>query len=188
MRILLWFSRVVPKIWINSIITKNKAEIFQCDYVVKVAPFYNEEIDLLRGNQVLFSMLQLNFQSEAAIKKMMKKKITSVAYEYMKDEMDGLPVMQSLSEISGIVSMNVASELLSFSDIGKGVLFGGVNGISPASVIILGSETAAEYATRAALGLGAEVKIFDNSINKLRAFERKFHQNIFTSLYYPRVL
>jgi len=172
----------------GAIITKNKAEIFQCDYVVKVAPFYNEEIDLLRGNQVLFSMLQLNFQSEAAIKKMMKKKITSVAYEYMKDEMDGLPVMQSLSEISGIVSMNVASELLSFSDIGKGVLFGGVTGISPASVIILGSETAAEYATRAALGLGAEVKIFDNSINKLRAFERKFHQNIFTSLYYPRVL
>lgn len=172
----------------GAIITKNKADIFQCDYVVKVAPFYNEEIDLLRGNQVLFSMLQLNFQSEAAIKKMMKKKITSVAYEYMKDEMDGLPVMQSLSEISGIVSMNVASELLSYSDIGKGVLFGGVTGISPASVIILGSETAAEYATRAALGLGAEVKIFDSSINKLRAFERKFNQNIFTSLYYPRVL
>ncbi|MBN2806513.1 MAG: alanine dehydrogenase [Prolixibacteraceae bacterium] len=172
----------------GAIITKNKADVFQCDFIVKVAPFCNQEIDMLRGNQVLFSMLQINTQNEEAIKKLIRKKITSVAYEYMKDELDCLPVMQSLSEISGVVSMNVASELLSFSEFGKGVLFGGVTGISPASVIILGSETAAEYATRAALGLGAEVKIFDNSINKLRAFERKFNQNIFTSLYYPRVL
>lgn len=172
----------------GAIVTKNKADVFQCDFLLKVAPFYSEEIDLLRGNQVLFSMLHIDSQNEEVVKKLMKKKVTSVAFEYMKDEMDGLPVMQSLSEISGIVSMTVASELLSYSESGKGVLFGGVTGISPAAVVILGSETAAEYATRAALGLGAEVKIFDNSVSKLRAFERKFGHKIFTSLYYPRVL
>lgn len=172
----------------GALIAQNKAEVFQCDYVLKVAPFSSEEIALLRGSQVLFSMLQIDTQNEANIKVLMHKKITSVAFEYMKDDTGGLPVMQSLSEISGIVSMTVAGELLSNSSGGKGVLFGGVTGISPAAVIILGADTAAEYAAHAALGLGAEVKIFDNSVSKLRAFERKFNQKIFTSLYYPRVL
>jgi alanine dehydrogenase len=172
----------------GAIVTKNKSDVFQCDFIIKVAPFHIEEIDLLSGNQIIFSMMHIDSQNAAIMKKLMQKKVIAIAFEYMKDEMNGLPVMQSLSEISGIVSMTVASELLSNSAGGKGVLFGGVTGISPAAVLILGSETAAEYATRAALGLGAEVKIFDNSISKLRAFERKFNQKVFTSLYYPRVL
>lgn len=172
----------------GAIVTKNKADVFHCDYVMKVSRFYPEEIDLLRGNQVIFSMLQIDSQSETSIKKLMKKKITAIAFEYLKDEFNSLPVMQSISEISGIVSMTVASELLSFSEIGKGVLLGGITGISPAEIMILGAGTAAEYATRAALGLGAEVKVFDNSISKLRNFEKRFNQKIFTSLYYPRVI
>ena len=172
----------------GAIIAQSTNEVFECDYVIKVAPFTSEEIALLRGNQVIFSMLQIDKQCESMVKTLMQKKITSVVFEYMKDELGGLPVMQSLSEISGIVAMTVAGELLSNSSGGKGVLFGGVTGISPAAVIILGAETAAESAARAALGLGAEVKIFDNSVSKLRSFERKFNQKIFTSLYYPRVL
>ncbi len=172
----------------GAIITPNKTDVFQCDYVLKVAPFTMDEIALLRGNQILFSKLQIDSQNEMTIKTLMQKKVTSIAFEYLKDETGGLPVMQSLSEISGIVSMTVASELLSNSAGGKGVLFGGVTGISPAAVILLGAETAAEFAARAALGLGAEVKVFDNSVTKLRMFSQKFNQNIFTSLYYPRVL
>ena len=172
----------------GAIITSNKAEVFQCDYVLKVAPFNSAEIALLRGNQVLFSMLQIDNQCESDIKALMQKKVTSIAFEYLKDETGCLPVMQSLSEISGIVSMTVASELLSSSSNGKGVLFGGVTGISPAAVILLGADAVAESATRVALGLGAEVKVFDNSVSKLRAFEQKFSQKIFTSLFYPRVL
>jgi alanine dehydrogenase len=172
----------------GAIISKSKIEVFHCDYLLKVAPFSAEEIALLRGNQVLFSMLHIDTQNESNIKTLMQKKITSVAFEYIKDDIGGLPVMQSLSEISGIVAMTVAGELLSNSSGGKGVLFGGITGISPASVIIIGADSAAEFAARAAIGLGAEVKIFDNSVNKLRAFERKFNQKIFTSLYYPRVL
>jgi len=172
----------------GALIAKSKAEVFQCDYLLKVAPFTHEEVKLLKGNQVLFSMLQITNQNEETIRLMMQKKITAIAFEYMKDETGALPVMQSLSEISGIVVMTVAGELLSNSTGGKGVLLGGVTGISPAAVIILGAETAAEFAARVAIGLGAEVKIFDQSVAKLRAFERKFHQKIFTSLYYPRVL
>lgn len=172
----------------GAIISQSKAEVFQCDFLLKVAPFSTEEIALLKGNQVLFSMLQIDTQSEANFKTLMQKKITAIAYEYIKDDFGGFPVMQSLSEISGIVAMTVAGELLSNSSGGKGVLFGGVTGISPAAVIIIGADTAAEFAARAAIGLGAEVKIFDNSVSKLRTFERKFSQKIFTSLYYPRVL
>ncbi|MGF7140903.1 alanine dehydrogenase [Roseimarinus sediminis] len=172
----------------GAVVTGNKAEVYQCDFIFKVAPFTHYEIDLLRGNQVLFSMLQMHIQDQEAIRKLIQKKVTAIAYEYLKDEHDHLPVMQSLSEISGIVSMTVASELLSVSNGGKGVLFGGITGISPASVLILGADTAAEYAARTALGLGAEVKIFDHSVSKLRTFEQRFPQKIFTSLYYPRVL
>jgi alanine dehydrogenase len=172
----------------GAIISQSKAEVFQCDYLLKVAPFSSEEIALLKGNQVLFSMLQIDTRCEADIKTLMQKKVTAIAFEYIKDDFGGLPVMQSLCEISGIVAMTVAGELLSNSSGGKGVLFGGVTGISPAAVIILGADTAAESAARTAIGLGAEVKIFDNSVGKLRTFERKFNQKIFTSLYYPRVL
>ena len=172
----------------GALIAAEKTDVFQCDYMLKVAPFTSEEIALLRGNQILFSMLHIDKQSESNIKTLIQKKVTSIAFEYMKDDTGGLPVMQSLSEISGIVAMTVASELLSNSSGGKGVLFGGVTGISPAAVIILGADTASEFAARAAIGLGAEVKIFDNSVSKLRSFERKFSHKIFTSLYYPRVL
>jgi alanine dehydrogenase len=172
----------------GAVIAQNRVDVFQCDYVFKVAPFTADEIDMLRGHQVLFSMLQIDSQSRECIQKLIDKKVTAIAFEYLKDETGSLPVMQSLSEISGIVAMNVAGELLSNTSNGKGVLFGGVTGISPAAIMILGAETAAESAARTALGLGAEVKIFDNSISKLRAFERKFSQKIFTSLYYPRVL
>lgn len=172
----------------GAIISKNKADIYQCDYIFKVAPYNSNEIDLMRGHQIIFSMLQIDAQNKECINKLMHKKITAIAFEYQKDETGNLPVVQSISEISGIVSMTVASELLSMSSNGKGVLLGGVTGISPASVMILGAETAAESAARAAIGLGAEVKIFDNSVSKLREFERKFNQKIFTSLYYPRVI
>jgi alanine dehydrogenase len=172
----------------GAIITKNRSDVFQCDFIIKVAPFNNDEVALLKGNQVVFSMLHLDTQNKECIKTLMQKKVTSLAFEYLKDETGHLSVMQSMSEISGIVSMTVASELLSNSTNGKGVLLGGVTGISPASVMILGAETAALFATKVALGLGVEVKIFDNSVSKLRSFERNFNQKIFTSLYYPRVI
>lgn len=172
----------------GAFITPSKAEIFQCDVILKVASFSETEISMLRGNQLIFSMLQIDTQSEANLRMLMQKKITAVAFEYMKDETGELPVMQSLSEISGIVALNVAAELLSNSSGGKGVLLGGVTGISPASVIILGAGSAAEYAARAAIGIGAEVKIFDSCVANLRAFEKKFTHKLFTSIYYPRVL
>ena len=118
----------------------------------------------------------------------MQKKLTTIAYEYLEDE-DGMkPIVQLMSQISGSTSVVLINEYMSKSRDGKGVLLGSVTGISPAELVILGSGTAAEFAARAALGLGAIVKVFDDNICSLRKLEEKLPQRIFTSVYYPKVV
>ena len=172
----------------GAVVTNSKAEVYQCDYILKVAPFDQEEIALLKGNQILFSGLHLNRHSAASIRELMSKKVTTIAFEYMKDDYGFHPVMNTLSEISGNVAINIASYYLSNKSGGKGVLFGGVTGISPAEVIILGAGMTARSAVKAALGMGVGVKVFDDSIHQLRAFSNSFNQSIFTSTYYPELL
>jgi alanine dehydrogenase len=118
----------------------------------------------------------------------MRKKITATGFEYMKDEHDIFPVSHIISEIMGNISMVVASEYLSTSRNGKGVMLGNITGISPTEVVIIGSGTTAEFATRTALGLGAVVKIFDDSIFKLINIQKRFSQRIFTSVFHPKAL
>lgn len=172
----------------GATISDKKSDVFQCDFLLKAETYSEEDIDLMRKGQVVFSMLQIGKHSEKSIRMMMAKKITAIAFEYMSDEMGEQIVMQSMSEIAGAAAITVAGELLSTTSGGKGVLLGGVTGISPASLIIMGAGSAAEYAARAALGFGAEVKIFDSSVARLRAFEKKFGHKLFTSIYYPRVI
>ncbi|MGE4586706.1 MAG: alanine dehydrogenase [Mangrovibacterium sp.] len=172
----------------GAAIVSRREEVFQCDLVLRVSPFDQEEIDQLRGNQALFSHLQLNMQCNESIRKLINKKVTTIAYEYMENEQHCLPVVRMMSQISGVTAVNVASEYLSNSRGGKGVLMGGVTGISPTELIILGATTAGEFAARAALGLGAMVKVFDNDLFRLRSLEEKLGQRIFTSVLYPGVL
>ncbi len=169
-------------------VVEKKAEVFQCDIILRVSPFDQQEIDMLRGNQTLISNMQLNTHCSESVHKLMRKKVTTIAYEYMENEENCLPVVQLMSQISGATSIVVANEYLSNSRDGKGVLLGGVTGISPTELVILGASTTAEFAARAALGLGATVKIFDNSIFDLRKLEDKLEQRIFTSVFYPKVL
>ncbi len=172
----------------GAVVVDNKAEVFQCDIVLRISPFDQDEIDMLRGNQTLISNMQLHSHCSESIHRMMRKKVTSIAYEYMENEDSCLPVVRLMSQISGATAITIASEYLSNSRNGKGVLLGGVTGISPTELVILGSNTAAEFAARAALGLGATVKVFDNNIFELRNLEEKLGQRIFTSVLYPTIL
>ena len=172
----------------GAVVVDNKADVFQCDIILRVSPFDESEIDMLRGNQTLISNMQLNTHCSESVHKLMRKKVTTIAYEYMENEESCLPVVRLMSQISGATAITVASEYLSKSRDGKGVLLGGVTGISPTELVILGATTAAEFAARAALGLGATVKVFDNSIFELRKLEEKLGQRIFTSVLYPNVL
>ena len=172
----------------GALVMDDRKDIFECDIILRVAPFDEAEIDQLKGHQALISDLQINAHCPASIAKLMQKKVINIAYEYLEDEDGSKPVVQLMSQISGSTSIILANEYMSKSRDGKGVLLGSVTGISPAELVILGSGTAAEYAARAALGLGAIVKVFDDNISSLRKLEDKLPQRIFTSVFYPKVM
>lgn len=165
-----------------------KEETFQCDIILRVAPFSGDEIDILPGNQAIFSNMQIESHCNESILKMMHKKVTSIAFENIENEQGFAPFVHQMSQIAGVTSITLASEYLSNTRKGKGVLFGEVTGISPAELVIIGTSTAAEYAARAALSLGILVKIFDTSVYELSKLEEKLGQGVFTSVFYPKVL
>jgi alanine dehydrogenase len=169
-------------------VMEKKEEILQCDIIVRVSPFDVQEIEMLPGNQVIISNMQVQSHCRETIDKLMQKKVTCVAYEYLENDDGYLPFVHQMSQISGIAAITIASEYLSTSRGGKGVLFGDVTGITPAELVIIGSGTAAEFAARSALGLGIVVKVFDSSVDDLSKMEEKLGQRIFTSVFYPRVL
>jgi len=171
----------------GAVIAERK-DIFECDIVLRVSPFDESEIDMMKGHQAMLSNLQINSHSPESIGKLMHKKMTTIAYEYLEDEEGSKPVVQLMSQISGSASIFLFNEYMSKSRGGKGVFLGSITGISPAELVILGAGTSAEYAARAALGLGAVVKVFDDNICSLRKLEEKFSQRIFTSVFYPKVV
>lgn len=169
-------------------IVENKSEVYQCDIVLKIAPPTVEEIELFKTSQILISALHFTSQSEEYIRKLMQKKTTAISFEGLKDRDNCYPVVRSMSEIAGTTSILIAAEYLSNIHEGKGVLLGGISGITPTEVIILGAGTAAEYAARAAIGLGAFVKVFDFSVSKLRRLQTNLSNRLFTSVFHPQVI
>jgi len=163
-------------------------EIFKCDIIFKVAPPSEEEVDLMSGNQTLISALQISVQPKEILQKLMQKKITAVAWDYIQDEENVYPVVRSMGEIAGTTSILIAAELLSAFENGKGIMLGGVAGVQPTEVVVIGAGTVGEFAVRAALGLGASVKVFDSSLGKLRRLQNNIGTRIFTSVLQPKVL
>lgn len=166
-------------------IIKESAAIFQCDVIIKVSPPTGEEIDMMRGRQVLLSSLNLAGLNETHFRKLSSKKLTALAYEYVKDKEGNFPVIRAMSEIAGNTSILIAAEYLSHPDYGRGLMFGGLSGISPTEVVILGAGTVGEFATRAAMGMGALVKVFDSSVYRLRRLQNNLGARIFTSILQP---
>jgi alanine dehydrogenase len=163
-------------------------EIFKCDIIFKVAPPSEEEVDLMSGNQTLISALQISVQPKEILQKLMQKKITAVAWDYIQDEENVYPVVRTMGEIAGTTSILIAAELLSSFENGKGIMLGGVAGVQPTEVVVIGAGTVGEFAVRAALGLGASVKVFDSSLGKLRRLQNNIGTRIFTSVLQPKVL
>lgn len=162
-------------------IVYSTSEIYEADIILKIAPPTYEEIENFRPGQTLISALQQGSLSAEYINALCRKKINAIAFEFLKDKSDTRPVVRAMSEIAGSTVMQVAAEYLSSSNDGKGVILGGITGVPPTQVVILGAGTVAEYATRAALGLGAEVKVFDDHIYKLRRLKQNIAAQLFTS-------
>ncbi|KXB08908.1 alanine dehydrogenase [candidate division MSBL1 archaeon SCGC-AAA382M17] len=172
----------------GGFIVREKDQVYQCDIIIRISPLNEDEIDRLKGNQIIFTNINLPQQNAEYIQKLMQKRVIAIAFEYLREEDNSFPVIKAMSEIAGTTSILVASEYLSNSREGKGVLLGGVSGITPAEIVILGAGTAAEYAAKAAIGLGASVKIFDYSLIKLRRLQKHIGTRLYTSVFHPKVL
>jgi alanine dehydrogenase len=163
-------------------------EVYKANMILKVAPPTLSEIDLMQHGQLLISALQLPIQPKNFLKKLINKKVTAVAFDYIKDPEGILPIVSAMSEIAGNAAILIAAEYLSNIHKGQGQLFGGISGVSPTEVVILGAGTVGEFAAKSALGLGAVVKIFDNNIHKLRRIQTILGQRVSTSVIQPKVL
>ena len=163
-------------------------EIYKADIILKVEPPTKEEIDMMKGRQTLISALQITTRSKIFVEKLAEKKINCLAYEFIQDDSGMMPFIRSMSEIAGNTSVLIASEYLSNVNLGKGLLFGGIAGVTPTEVVIIGAGTVGEFAARSAIGLGASVKVFDNSLTKLRRLQNDINFRVFTSIIQPKVL
>ncbi|MDQ1332533.1 MAG: alanine dehydrogenase [Bacteroidota bacterium] len=172
----------------GAIITDSPARVYGSDVVIKVAPFTDKETDYLKGNQLVMSYLNVLKQTEETLGRLIRKKVSAIAFEKIRDNDGIMPVIESMSEISGVTSILLASDYMSNHHGGKGVMLGGITGVTPTEVVILGANRAGEYAAKAALGLGSKVIIFDNSIQRLRNFEALTGQRLQTSVFHPQVL
>ncbi|EAR15696.1 MULTISPECIES: alanine dehydrogenase [Robiginitalea] len=168
-------------------ITRDTKKVFGCPIILKVEPPTLSEVEFINPQSTIISALQIKTRNKQYFETLAKKRITAVAFEYIRDDDGKYPAVRSLSEIAGISSVLIAAEIMA-ADQGNGMMFGNISGVPPVEVVILGAGTVGEYAARSALGLGANVKIFDNSITKLRHIQTNLNRPLYTSTLQPKNL
>jgi alanine dehydrogenase len=169
-------------------IAYDKKEVYEADILVKSAPVSEAECELLKYGQYIISPIHLAVMKSEILEKMMDKKITALSFENLKDETGHNPIVRSMSEIAGSAVMLIAGQYLSNANEGKGVLVGGISGIPPTKVIIIGAGIVGEYAARTALAMGASVKVFDNDIYRLKRMQNNIGVRMWTSVIEPKIL
>ncbi len=169
-------------------ISYHKKEVFEADIIVKISPPTLQEIELMHQGQTLISALQLGSLKLPYLKALLQKKINALCFENLRDEGNVLSVVRAMGEIVGAAAIFIAAEYLSSAFGGKGLMLGGFTGVPPTEIVILGAGTVGEYAARTALSLGAEVKVFDSSIFRLRRLQNNLGSRVFTSVMQPIVL
>lgn len=169
-------------------VSPSREEVYKADIIIKIAPPALDEIELMQWNQTLISPIHLPTMQREYLTKLIDKKVTALAFEYTKDEAGFFPFVRSMSEIAGNSAILIAAEYLSNASQGKGILLGGVSGVPPAKVVILGAGAVGSFAARAALGLGAVVSVFDNNVYKLQRLQERINARVFTSNLSPAIL
>jgi alanine dehydrogenase len=169
-------------------IATSKHEVFKSYLLLKVAPPTIDEIELLQPDQCIISPLQLPTLSESYVDRLMRHRVTAVAMEYLQAADGSYPLVRTMSEIAGITAIQTAAELLTRSEVGRGVLLGGVSGVPPAKVVIIGAGVVSEFAIRTALSLGATVRVFDDNVYKLMRLQQIIGRRLYTSTITPAQL
>ncbi|TYP92554.1 L-alanine dehydrogenase [Fodinibius salinus] len=151
------------------------------DIILKVAPPTTEELEMLDDQQTLISAVHLGDTTEEFIQTLINKNITAIGFEFIKDENQEFPLVRMMHEITGSMAVQIGAHYLEIADGGQGIMLGGISGIPPATVLILGGEITAEYAARTALGYGAQVFVLDNDLARLRHLENALDRRITTA-------
>jgi alanine dehydrogenase len=172
----------------GALIVYDTQKIYEADIIIKIAPPTLNEIEMMKPGQILISALQISTLKPDCLQALLNKKITALCFEHLQDEGGSLTVVRAMSEIVGATSILIAAEYLSNVFEGKGLMLGGITGVPPTEIVILGAGTVGEYAARTAISLGAEVKVFDPSIYKLRRLQNNIGARVFTSVVQPIVL
>ena len=162
-------------------IVYSSQELYKADIILKIEPPTLAEMEYFKPGQILISALQVGHLEKKFIDALLQKRATSLAWEFIEDKVGGMPIIRSMSEIAGSTVMLIAAEYLSSIHDGKGIILGGITGVPPTKVVIIGSGTVAEYAARAALSLGAEIQVFDNHLYKLRRIKHTLGHQFYTS-------
>ncbi len=169
-------------------ISYNPNDVFACNIILKIEPPSLDEIKMINPQSVLISAMQIKMQTKEYFKALAEKRITAIAFDYIQDTHGIFPLVKSLSEIAGIASVLIAAEIMNNTNMGNGLLLGNIGGVPPSKVVIIGAGTVGEFAARSALGLGASVEVFDNSLTKLRSLQHKLQFPIATSTIQPKNL
>ncbi len=169
-------------------ITASKESVYKCPILVKSAPISEGELDLLQKDQIVISPIHFSLLNKKILESLLKKKISALGFELLKDDSGSFPIVRSMSEIAGSASMLIAGQHLSCANKGKGVLLGSISGIPPTKVIIIGAGIVGEYAARTALAMGASVKVFDNDVYRLQRLQNHIGHRIWTSVIEPNIL
>lgn len=172
----------------GAVLMHDKREIFRSELIVKSAPVSDDELPLLSIGQTIISPIHLPVMKTHILERMMDRKVTALSFENLKDESGHNPIVRSMSEIAGSAVMLIAGQYLSSANNGKGALLGGIAGIPPTKVIIIGAGIVGEYAARTALAMGASVKVFDNNIYKLKRLQNNIGVRLWTSVLEPKIL
>jgi alanine dehydrogenase len=168
-------------------IVKNAQEVYDNELILKVKEPQKSEFPLLKKGQVLFCYLHLAPDPEQA-KHLIAKEVVAIAYETIEDDRRRLPLLTPMSEIAGRISVQVGATYLQIANGGKGVLLGGVPGVRPGKVVVLGAGVSGTEAMRMALGLGAEVVVFDRDLNRLRELDKLYAPALRTAYSTPALI
>ncbi|MEO8710587.1 MAG: alanine dehydrogenase [Parafilimonas sp.] len=169
-------------------IALNKREVYKAPMLIKSAPVMEEDLSYLQLNQTIISPIHLSMLKKESLEKMMEKRITALGFEHLKDDSGTYPIVRCMSEIAGSAAMLIAGQFLGSQENGKGVLLGGISGIPPTKVIIIGAGVVGEFAARTALAMGASVKVFDSNVYRLKRLQNNLGMRVWTSVMEPRIL
>lgn len=148
-------------------IVNTAEEVFQCSMVVKVKEPQPDEIKMLKNGQILFTYLHLAADRQL-VEELLKTGVIAIAYETVRDHLDRLPLLTPMSEVAGRLAIQAGASTLQMANGGRGVMLGGVPGVTPAKVLIIGGGVVGTQAAKMAIGLGADITILDNDIDRLR--------------------